>query len=106
MLKQIVLGTLAAGALAACNVPGMPMETELEKNWGVAQTSIRARQTENPQASDVLKPVEGINAATAPDVIGNYHRNQQAVNQESVQRNQRDQGIVEVEGGGGGGGGE
>jgi len=103
MLKYIALGVLAAGALA-CNVPGMPMQTELDKNWGAAQTSIVARQTENPQASDVLKTVEGINAATAPDVIGNYHRNQQAVNQESVQRNQRDQGIVEVQGGSGGGG--
>jgi hypothetical protein len=103
MWKGIVLGALAVTALA-CGIPGRPVQTELEKNFGAAQNAMRARQIANPDAGNTLKAVEGINAATAPDVIGNYHRNQKAANQETVQRNQRDQGIVEVQGGGGGGG--
>ena len=100
-MRAIVLGVVLGAALG-CNVPGFPKETELEQNWGAAHAAQVQRQIANPQAGDTLKTVEGINAATAPDVIGNYHRNQQSEQQESVQRNQRDQGIVEVGGGGGG----
>jgi len=100
MLRVIVTSALVAGALG-CSIPVRPEQSELQRNFGAAQNAIRARQMENPQASEVLKPAEGLNAATAPDVIRNYHRNQRAENQESTQRNQRDQGIVEVDGSGG-----
>jgi hypothetical protein len=53
------------------------VHSHVEEHWGESYRTAKAQQVENPEASDELRPVEGIGATTADHVTGNYHERQQ-----------------------------
>ena len=55
-----------------------------------------ARQVQNPERSEERTPVEGIGATTAADVTTNYHTNQSTETQREVQKQQREDSLVEI----------
>ncbi len=84
-------GLLLASSLLACS-PNLVAD-----NYGSAYQKSRERQTQNPEASEARTPVVGMGAATAAEVVENYHRNQKTSAQESRQDRARDSGISSVQ---------
>jgi len=82
---------LVSASLGAC-APSL-----VDENFGSAQREARARQTQNPERSETRNPVSGMGAATAAEVVENYHRNQKTSAQQSQQESARDSGISVVE---------
>lgn len=71
---RVIIALLIA-LLAGCNSVYFGGTPNLDENWGKSFDSARAGQTLNPEASDNLDPVEGLDGQAADKQVDQYRNN-------------------------------
>lgn len=80
LFNDTVRGLVLTGVLACAT----PAPTNLDEHWGEAQRTNVERMIADPRAGERnTEPVQGMGAATAADVIVQYHEGQKRASQET-----------------------
>lgn len=68
--------TMTLGLLALCALGAGCAHSHVDEHWGESYRTAKVTQVAHPEASDEVRPVEGIGATTADHVTDNYHERQ------------------------------